>query len=154
MGPGRRSHAMVSFNATVPAKVERRLAERFCRNGERVEGRGDSEGRIEMRVRQVPTIPVSWGEAIDKITILELKRKKLGSHLRNPLISRTALFRRFFALTWANPGVLRPVMSVAGPLLDNCETRTRSSGLVMRESSHQTVNLQLLFGPRKNEGMA
>ena len=24
----------------------------------------------------------------------------------------------------------------------------------MRESSHQTVNLQLLFGPRKNEGMA
>lgn len=33
-----------------------------------------------MRVRQVPTIPVSWGELIDKITILELKRKKLGSH--------------------------------------------------------------------------
>ena len=33
-----------------------------------------------MRIRQVPTIPVSWGELIDKITILELKRKKLGSH--------------------------------------------------------------------------
>jgi len=38
--------------------------------------------------------------------------------------------------------------------LDDCETRTRTSGLVMRDSPYQTANLQLHFGPRKNEGMA
>src|SRR5208337_3432329 len=38
--------------------------------------------------------------------------------------------------------------------LDDCETRTRTSGLVIRESPHQNANLQLHFGPRKNEGMA
>ena len=37
---------------------------------------------------------------------------------------------------------------------DDCETRTRTSGLVIRESPHQNANLQLHFGPRKNEGMA
>ena len=34
-----------------------------------------------MRVRQAPNIPVSWGELIDKITILELKHKKIDSQL-------------------------------------------------------------------------
>ena len=38
--------------------------------------------------------------------------------------------------------------------LDDCETRTRTSGLVIRDSPHQNANLQLHFGPRKNEGMA
>src|SRR5271167_3754602 len=38
--------------------------------------------------------------------------------------------------------------------LDDCETRTRTSGLVIRDSPHQNTNLQLHFGPRKNEGMA
>ena len=32
-----------------------------------------------MRVSQAPMIPVSWGELIDKITILELKRNKIES---------------------------------------------------------------------------
>ncbi len=38
--------------------------------------------------------------------------------------------------------------------LDDCETRTCTSGLVIRDSPHQNANLQLHFGPRKNEGMA
>ncbi len=38
--------------------------------------------------------------------------------------------------------------------LDDCETRTRTSELVIRDSPHQNANLQLHFGPRKNEGMA
>src|SRR5271166_6579185 len=38
--------------------------------------------------------------------------------------------------------------------LDDCETRTRTSGLVIRDSPHQNANLQLHFGPRKNEGTA
>src|SRR5208283_3704066 len=38
--------------------------------------------------------------------------------------------------------------------LDNSEPRTRASGLVMRESSQRSANLQLHLGPRKNEGIA
>jgi hypothetical protein len=32
-----------------------------------------------MRIRHAPMIPVSWGELVDKITILELKRNKIES---------------------------------------------------------------------------
>jgi hypothetical protein len=38
--------------------------------------------------------------------------------------------------------------------LDNSEPRTRASGLVIRESSPRNANLELHFGPRKNEGIA
>jgi hypothetical protein len=41
-----------------------------------------------MRIRHAPMIPVSWGELIDKITILELKRKKIGSQLARDNIER------------------------------------------------------------------
>jgi hypothetical protein len=43
---------------------------------------------MEMRIRQAPMIPVSWGELIDKITILELKRKKIGSQPARENIER------------------------------------------------------------------
>ena len=38
--------------------------------------------------------------------------------------------------------------------LDDCETRTRTSGLVIRDSSHRNTNFRLHFGLRKNEGIA
>jgi hypothetical protein len=41
-----------------------------------------------MSIRQAPMIPVSWGELIDKITILELKRKKIRSRLARDKIER------------------------------------------------------------------
>jgi hypothetical protein len=41
-----------------------------------------------MSIRQAPMIPVSWGELIDKITILELKRKKIRSRLAREKIER------------------------------------------------------------------
>src|SRR5271167_5108701 len=47
-----------------------------------------------------------------------------------------------------------PHLSWSDLTLDDCETLTRTSGLVIRDSPHQNANLQLHFGPRKNEGMA
>ena len=40
------------------------------------------------------------------------------------------------------------------PSLDNCGTRTSTSGLVIREPTDQSANTQLHFRSRKNEGMA
>lgn len=46
-----------------------------------------------------------------------------------------------------------PHLSWRDLFLDYYETRTRTSGLVIRDSLHQNTNLQLHFGARKNEGM-
>ena len=43
---------------------------------------------------------------------------------------------------------------MARPLSRQFGARTRASGLVIRESSQRSANLELHFGPRKNEGMA
>src|SRR5208337_2762937 len=54
----------------------------------------------------------------------------------------------------ANGEPQAPHLSWRDLSLDDCETRTRTSGLVIRDSPHQNANLQLHFGSRKNEGMA
>src|SRR5271157_2252120 len=70
-------------------------------------------------------------------------------HFENGLIS--ALFGPHVERMGSPKG---PHLSWRDLSLDDCETRTRISGLVIRDSPHQNANLQLHFGPRKNEGMA
>jgi len=69
-------------------------------------------------------------------------------HFENGLIS--ALFGPHVE----RMGSPAPHLSWRDLSLDDCGTRTRTSGLVIRDSPHQNANLQLHFGPRKNEGMA
>ncbi len=47
----------------------------------------------------------------------------------------------------ANGSPKAPHLSWRDLSLDDCETRTRTSGLVIRNSPHQNANLQLHFGP-------
>ena len=70
-------------------------------------------------------------------------------HLENGLIS--GLFGPHFERT----GCPKAGTSIqCDPSLDNCGTRTSTSGLVMREPTDQSANPQLHFRSRKNEGMA
>ncbi len=65
-------------------------------------------------------------------------------HFENGLIS--ALFGPHVERMGSPKG---PHLSWRDLSLDDCETRTRISGLVIRDSPHQNANLQLHFGPRK-----
>jgi transposase len=81
-----------------------------------------------------------------------------AAYLRNasgiPSFREPPDFSAFRSSRRANGEPKAPHLSWHDLSLDDSETRTRTSGLVIRDSPHQNANLQLHFGPRKNEGMA
>ena len=92
----------------------------------------------------------------DHIICFEAKGCKIAvGNLRNPLISRTAWFRGFLALIRGERRALRSHIEHRATFFSTI----RSPELALRDrfirkSSQRSANLQLHFGPRKNEGMA
>ena len=79
---------------------------------------------------EVPTIEVSWGELIDKITILEIKAQRLTAPLavanvRRELAVLNAVFERLKPAPAALDGLKQELKSINGALWD-IENRTRA----------------------------
>jgi hypothetical protein len=78
----------------------------------------------------VPTIEVSWGELIDKITILEIKTQRLTAPLavanvRKELAVLAAVFERLKPAPAALDGLKQELKAINGALWD-IENRTRA----------------------------
>jgi hypothetical protein len=81
-------------------------------------------------VRTMPAIEVSWGELVDKITILEIKQKRLASPaaVANVQKELAALTRAFAQLDPAPPALdgLKRELKVINEALWDIENRTRA----------------------------
>ena len=64
--------SVVSLAHAVPSARARRLGQRHRRNGA-------STARARTEGLMIPSVPISWGELVDKITILEIKSELLSS---------------------------------------------------------------------------
>jgi len=53
----------------------------------------------------VPLIPVSWGELLDKIAILEIKQDRIADERRRHVLRELALLSRVAASVMAAPGL-------------------------------------------------
>jgi predicted nucleic acid-binding Zn-ribbon protein len=78
----------------------------------------------------MPTIEVSWGELIDKITILEIKERRLTSpaaaaNVRNELAALNRAMQRFGECPAALDGLKRELSAINETLWD-IENRTRA----------------------------
>lgn len=78
----------------------------------------------------MPTIEVSWGELIDKITILEIKEQRLTSlaavaNVRNELSSLTRVFGTLAPVPAEFDGLKRELKAINEALWD-IENRTRA----------------------------
>jgi hypothetical protein len=81
-------------------------------------------------VRTMPTIEVSWGELVDKITILEIKEQRLTSpaavaNVRNELAALTRAFSLLNPAPAALDGLKRELKAMNEALWD-IENRTRA----------------------------
>jgi hypothetical protein len=80
--------------------------------------------------RTMPTIEVSWGELIDKITILEIKEQRLSSpaavaNVRNELAALALGFAQLDPAPAALDGLKRELKAINETLWD-IENRTRA----------------------------
>ena len=78
----------------------------------------------------MPTVEVSWGELIDKITILEIKQKRLTSpaavaNVRKELAALTRAFAQLDPAPAALDGLKRELKAMNEALWD-IENRTRA----------------------------
>jgi hypothetical protein len=81
-------------------------------------------------VRTMPTIEVSWGELVDKITILEIKEQRLTSpaaveNVRNELAALIRGFAQLDPAPAALDGLKRDLKAINEALWD-IENRTRA----------------------------
>src|SRR4029077_2331016 len=69
----------VPDNETVPADGARKLAGRLRGHGSRARRAAARHPELSMTLMRAstPSIPVSWGELIDKITVVEIKRERI-----------------------------------------------------------------------------
>jgi hypothetical protein len=105
-----------------------RRLERRLNSSDPLHGRGMPT--IEVPTIEVPTIEVSWGELIDKITILEIKAQRLTAPLavanvRTELAALNAVFERLAPAPAALHGLKQELKTINGALWD-IENRTRA----------------------------
>jgi hypothetical protein len=71
-----------------------------------------TESAAEMSAPAIPLVPVSWGELIDKITILEIRRKRLNGAAKANVAKELALLRNVARPVWND----REIKELAGRL--------------------------------------
>ena len=81
-------------------------------------------------VRTMPTVAVSWGELVDKITILEIKEQRLTSpaavaNVRNELAALTRVFAELSPVPAGLDALKRDLKAINEALWD-IENRTRA----------------------------